>query len=395
MKDAFRIKKGLNVAPTNPSSIVNPEPGDLIVDSTDNNRLKVFNTTSNSYEYPISSGGSGSGINPNHIINGNFDFWQRGTSLPSGTGNRKIADRFNENCSISTCAVSRQTLTQPSSNLFNAAYFHRASIASGNTSSSIAVTQHFIEDVTKLAGKTVTISFWAKADSNKNISLEMQQNFGTGGSPSAGVIGIGVQKFSISTSWQKITHTVTLPFINGKTLGTNGIQTTTTRLNIWYDAGSNFNAVTDSLGNQSGTFDIAQVKLEEGDVATPFVLAGGTIEGELAACQRYYEKSYNLNVNPGTNTLLGMSSIQISQNFINNSFVRFPFFSMVRKRVTPSFVIYSPTGTFGNLHIQGVDRLATPADVSEKGFVAFKNTSGVTWSDGNTLDFHWVADAEF
>jgi hypothetical protein len=272
--------------------------------------------------------------NPNHIINGNFDFWQRGTSLPSGTGNRKIADRFAEACVTSTCAVSRQTLTQPSSNLFNAAYFHRASIASGNTSSSIAVTQHNIEDVTRLAGKTVTISFWAKADSNKNISLEMEQGFGTGGSPSTSVLGIGVRKISIGTSWQKITHTVTLPFINGKTLGTDGVQTTRTTLNIWYDAGSNNNSRTDSLGNQSGTFDIAQVKLEEGDTATPFVLAGGTIEGELAACQRYYEKSYVL-----SNTYFAQYGL--SPNTFYGQFMEFK----QEKRVSPTLTYVYEFGT--------------------------------------------------
>jgi hypothetical protein len=228
-------------------------------------------------------------IRPNHIINGNFDFWQRGTSA-SLSSSSYVADRWVNIVEDGTSSnISRQSITQPSSSLFNAAFFHRIQVTSSNTSSSAYIIQQRIEDVTKLAGKTVTISFWAKADSSKNISLEMQQNFGTGGSPSAGVLGIGVQKFSISTSWQKITHTVTLPFINGKTLGTDGVQTTRTTLNIWLDAGSNNNSRTDSLGNQSGTFDIAQVKLEEGDTATPFVLAGGTIEGELAACQRYLQ----------------------------------------------------------------------------------------------------------
>jgi hypothetical protein len=56
---------------------------------------------------------------------------------------------------------------------------------------------------------------------------------------------------------------------------------------IWFDAGSDFNARTDSLGQQSGTFDIAQVQIEPGPVATPFEQR--PIGTELALCQRYFQ----------------------------------------------------------------------------------------------------------
>lgn len=49
MKDAFKVKKGLNVQPTDPADVVNPEAGDLIVDSTDDNRLKVYDPTSSEF----------------------------------------------------------------------------------------------------------------------------------------------------------------------------------------------------------------------------------------------------------------------------------------------------------------------------------------------------------
>jgi hypothetical protein len=68
--------------------------------------------------------------NDNYVINGNFDFWQRGTSLGSGTGARRIADRFRHDATGSTYTVSRQTITQPSSELFNANYFLRKVVTS-------------------------------------------------------------------------------------------------------------------------------------------------------------------------------------------------------------------------------------------------------------------------
>jgi hypothetical protein len=78
--------------------------------------------------------------------------------------------------------------------------------------------------------------------------------------------------------------TATIPSLSGKTLGTNGDSAFT--LNIWFDAGSDYNSRTDTLGQQSGTFDIAQVQVEPGPVATPFERR--PIGTELALCQRYY-----------------------------------------------------------------------------------------------------------
>jgi hypothetical protein len=147
-----------------------------------------------------------------------------------------------------------------------------------------------IEDVRTFAGQQVTVSFWAKVDATKNISVELTQDFGTGGSPSAVVTGIGVTKASIGTSWQKVTVTATVPSISGKTLGTDN----NSFLNavIWFDAGSDFNSRTDSLGQQSGTFEIAQVQIEPGSVATPFEQR--PIGTELALCQRYYYQGTSL-----------------------------------------------------------------------------------------------------
>jgi hypothetical protein len=53
--------------------------------------------------------------------------------------------------------------------------------------------------------------------------------------------------------------------------------------------------VTGSLGIQSGTFDFWGVQVEAGSVATAFQTATGTIQGELAACQRYYYRQTSIN----------------------------------------------------------------------------------------------------
>jgi hypothetical protein len=166
-------------------------------------------------------------------------------------------------------------------------YFIRTVVSSVAGAANASLLQQRIEDVRSFAGQQVTASFWAKVDASKPIAVEFFQHFGNGGSPSTSVTGIGATKVTLSTSWQKVTVTANIPSISGKTLGTNGDSRL--GLTIWFDAGSDYNARTDSLGQQSGTFDIAQVQVEPGPVATPFERR--PIGTELALCQRYFQQT--------------------------------------------------------------------------------------------------------
>jgi hypothetical protein len=221
----------------------------------------------------------------NKIINGNFDIWQRSTSNTSS--GYFTADRWgSEHGSGTTKTASRQSFTLGQTDVpGEPTYFMRHVVTTGGTSGAYAVPYQRIESVRTLAGKTATLSFWAKANASKNIATEFTQFFGTGGSPSATVNGIGVTTHALTTSWQKFTTTVSIPSISGKTLGSDSNDFLC--IFFFLDAGSTFNARTNSLGNQSGTFDIAQVQLEEGPVATAFEQRH--IAQEFALCQRYYQ----------------------------------------------------------------------------------------------------------
>jgi len=145
----------------------------------------------------------------------------------------------------------------------------------------------FIEDVRNFAGQTATISFWAKAASGTpKIAVELRQNFGSGGSPSAAV-GIYAGQVTLTTSWARHSITVAVPSISGKTVGTT--ENTSNLLSLfWMSAGTDLNSRTGSLGIQTNTFDIWGVQIEADSTATSFQTATGTLQGELAACQRYY-----------------------------------------------------------------------------------------------------------
>jgi hypothetical protein len=202
----------------------------------------------------------------NKIINGGFDIWQRGTSqTSSGYGSD---DRWSNSNSGTTKTHSRQAFDVGQTAVpGNPTYYSRTVVSSVAGAGNYAVKLQNVENVATLSGQTATLSFWAKADTAKNVAIEFRQEFGSGGSPSSPT-SFSVSTVSLTTSWQRYSVMVNVPSISGKILGTNNDHSLA--IWFWFDAGSNWNARTNSLGQQSGTFDIAQVQLEAGSSATPF-----------------------------------------------------------------------------------------------------------------------------
>lgn len=151
-----------------------------------------------------------------------------------------------------------------------------------------SVLQQHIENVRRLAGKTVTISFSAVASgAGIKLGISADQNFGSGGSPSAAVNGTG-QAVSLTTAWARYSVTLVLPSTSGKTLGTN--QDSRTTLDIWYSSGANQATRAGSIGVQSGTINLWGVQLEIGSVATPLEKRDPVYE--VQQCMRFYEVGF-------------------------------------------------------------------------------------------------------
>jgi hypothetical protein len=240
-----------------------------------------------------------------------------------------------------------------------------------------------IENVAILAGKTVTVSFWAKADSNKNIVVATRQSFGSGGSPSANISG-NSNTIALTTTWQKKTITVTMPSIVGKTLGTDGVHTTDTSISIWFDAGSSFDTRAANLGQQSGTFDIAEVKIEDGSVATdcwhPY---DGEFGGEIQACQRYYEKS-------GSNLAGYISSHTPLTGPANIPGFRFN----AQKRVAPTVtILHGVNGTAGQVY-RITDAVAVTVTSIDHMGVSGVGSFTLSAGSANGYIFNFIASAE-
>ena len=206
----------------------------------------------------------------NTILNGDFNIWQRGTSFSITSNAAYTADRWVFDTGGSgVVTVSRQAFTAGQTDVpGNPTYFLQAAFSTSGSSASML--QQRIENVATFAGQAVTYSMWAKVSSGTAaFGFQYVQDFGSGGSSAvSGYLG----SFTLTTSWQRISASVTLPSISGKTIGTN----------------SNLVMRISPMTSGTVTYSFANAQLEAGSVATAFQTATGTIQGELAACQRYY-----------------------------------------------------------------------------------------------------------
>lgn len=324
----------------------------------------------------------------NKIINGNFDFWQRGTSQTSA--GYASDDRWFNIHSGSSKTHSRQSFTVGQTDVpGNPKYYSRTVVTSSAGASNYVIKLHRIESVYTLSGKPATLSFWAKADSTKNIAIEFVQYFGTGGSPSSIVTGIEVTTYALTSSWQKFTVTIDVPSISGKTIGSNGNDFFA--LYIWFEAGSDWDSRTNSLGQQSGTFDIAQIQLEENYSATKF--DERHIGTEFDLCKRYFQKTYDLDVFPGTITQNGRRIAYLTNSSNLDHVIVTPWDLSVEMRGQPAVVFYSPiTGTANRVRMTSGDVVISSTAIGKNNIQVWAINGSA--STTRQLHFHATADAE-
>jgi hypothetical protein len=276
-------------------------------------------------------GGGQYAAGKNKIINGDFYINQR--NFTSVTTNVYFFDRFrnSQDAGAGSITLTPEVFTPGTAPVagYEGKNFLQIVTTGQSSTTNFASFLQNIEDVRTFAGQTVTFSFWARATSGTpNLSVEFAQYFGTGGSPSASVNTTPAKK-AITTSWARYSFTVTLPSISGKTLGTNNNNSLNIR--IWCSAGSTLDSRTDTLGNQNNTFQFWGLQAESGSTASPFQTATGTLQGELAACQRYYWRSTQGNA--FSTYGLGIAA--------STTLGAIPFLNPVTMRVNPTSIDYS------------------------------------------------------
>ena len=244
----------------------------------------------------------------NAVINGALDVWQRGTSFTS-PNNVYTADRWSALISATapTTTISRQT-TGDTTNLPFIQYCARVQRNSGQTNTGALFLTQSMESVNSIpyAGKTVTFSFYARAGANFSSTSNAlnalvvsgtgtDQNINGGFTGSSNVIN---QPATLTTTWQRFTFTGT-------------VASTATQLGFY------FTYTPTGTAGANDYFEVTGVQLELGSVATAFNRNAATIQGELAACQRYYFRASGSSNsdNYGTMSGFGLATGSTSTTF--------------------------------------------------------------------------------
>ncbi|MGF6419769.1 hypothetical protein ABH900_003283 [Stenotrophomonas sp. AN71] len=323
----------------------------------------------------------------NLLINGGLQFWQRRTSGRVGSGSGTLgaetffADRFT-NSALSCNQDVQRVAYEGQTGYPEDTRSILVCTVSGAAASSGAWMGQKIEGVRSASGD-ITISVWANSDApNRKVGVRVIQNFGTGGSPAREVvIEAGVLTLGTSATHQSVT--VTLPSTRGKVLGIHGND----HLYVVFDlCGTGQKG---ELVAQNGSFGFTQFQVEAGHVATRFDWRPPGVE--FALCQRYYEKSYNLDILPNTVHNEGREAFSVnSPGMAHYQSVRF----QTAKRAHPYVMIISADTTQQNGHIAEDDVSRVPCLVN----YASPSCYEVSWTNNPGRWggwWHWWADAEF
>jgi hypothetical protein len=218
---------------------------------------------------------SGGPVSPNiagknAIINGGMDVWQRGTSF-TVANNVYLMDRW-VNTGDANLTVTRDTDVPTSP------YFKYSAKLVGTGTQSIAQRIESAES-TKLAGQVVTISLYAKKTSG------------------TGALGINIYYPSATDNFASVTQIGSALEMSANP-GSSWARYSVTTSALPADVQKGLMVLINNTNTH--TIFVTGVQVELGSSATPFSRAGGTIQGELAACQRYYEKYSGTPVAIGT-----------------------------------------------------------------------------------------------
>ena len=259
--------------------------GDLYTYSTANARLAVGNNGDTLVADSAATTGlrwqGSQAAGKNAVINGGFDNWQRGTSF-TALGKTFTADRWwkfrGSDASGGTWSRQNSASSAP-----NTQYCMRIQRDSGNTGTTHLSIYSDLETSTSIgyAGQTVVVSFYARKGANYSggdFAVSLQTGTGTDQSQYAGftnetvVLTVSATAASMNTStFVRYSGSVTL-------------ATTVTQLGL-----RAFFTPTGTAG-AADFVEVTGIQLEVGTAATAFTRSGGTLQGELAACQRYYTR---------------------------------------------------------------------------------------------------------
>jgi hypothetical protein len=245
----------------------------------------------------------------NPLVNGGMDIWQRGTSVTVSSFTY-TADRWQAYRAVAGATVTRQ-VTGDTTNLPQIQYCMRVSRDAANAATNQIFFAQSMETTNSIpfAGQTVTFSFYARKGANyspTSSAFTATLNTGTGTDQNnltsgytGGAATITINS-TLTTTWQRFTGTAILP-------------STTTEIAAYFTISPT------GVAGAADYMEITGIQVELGSYATTFTRTGGSIQGELAACQRYYYQHIDANDKPvmnagyfTANIIIGIVSLPVT-----------------------------------------------------------------------------------
>ena len=290
-------------------------------------------------------------VNPpsgNAIINGGFDIWQRGTSFTNpATAGSYTADRW------AAFFQGNGTLTQDTSLVPDNSRFGARITATATSAGNILLQSIETQNAIQFAGKTMTVSgvYAGTVGLNPTVSVTFSTT-------------VDQTLFNITTSIPATSSSI--PTSTGsfqQFTAVFSVPSTARTLRIGLNTGAVVN---------TNFLTFGQIQLEAGPVATPFRRNANSLQGELAACQRYYYESAS------AAQYFTIGSVAVTTETL------FAFPLPVRMRAAPSLSV-SAAGDFtlqpGGIAISSFVQASSSPDV-----LSFYTTStGLTANQAKTL----------
>ena len=219
---------------------------------------------------------------PNPVLNSAMQIFQRSTTPTTGiTTVANVAytlDRWQSRTSTGGGSmVTSQQVTNDTTNLPFIQYCARVRRTTSNTDTSALQFIQAFESINSIpfSGKTVTVSFYARKSATFTGAFNAYLYSGTGTDQSLPQAYTGLAtvastlSVALTTTWARYTFTGT-------------VGSTATELGICSEQ------VPSGTAGAADYYEITGVQIDIGSVALPFRTYAGTLQGELAACQRYY-----------------------------------------------------------------------------------------------------------
>lgn len=340
----------------------------------------------------------------NMIINGQFDFWQRGTSIASPASDDYTADRFKWRRSGTGVVTVQRSTTVPGVLSKYSCHIDvttaDASLAAGDFYCLEQPIEGFISRRNywpdTALGHIMKVSFLVYTDKIGTYCIAVQND---------GRTRSQVREYTVSQSntWTRVDLTINLP--QDGTWETD--EDVGMRLIFCFGAGSTYQSPdildfatgnyfcssnqTNLMDNAANNFRIAEVQFEISQNRTPFEQRPYAVERLL--CERYYRKTFLPDTTPAQNA--GAAQSLLAYGAGANGHAMWTWWGRIPMRADPTCTTYNPSAAASSArNLDDSTSRAVSVYQARADQVVIRTTANAAADADDVLAVHATADAE-